>query len=112
MAIFLFSLTGLPPLAGFIGKFYLFAALVQTGISFYYWLAIIGVVNSVVSLFYYANVMRHMFLIEPENEEPITLPRVSAALLSVLALAVVGLGVYWSQLMAFTQDFLVLAGLP
>lgn len=111
MAIFLFSLTGLPPLAGFVGKFYLFSTLIQTGQSFYFWLALIGVVNSVVSLFYYANVLKHMFLLEPENDQPIQLPRVASALLTVLAVATVGLGVYWSQVMGFTQNFMVLSGL-
>jgi formate hydrogenlyase subunit 3/multisubunit Na+/H+ antiporter MnhD subunit len=50
MAMFLFSLAGLPPLAGFIGKFYLFAAVIE---GQFYWLALVGVLNSVVSLYYY-----------------------------------------------------------
>lgn len=61
MLIFLISLIGLPPTAGFIGKFYLFAAAVE---SKYYYLAVIGVLMSVVSLFYYMNVAKTMYIDE------------------------------------------------
>jgi NADH-quinone oxidoreductase subunit N len=111
MAIFLFSLTGLPPLAGFVGKFYLFSTLIQTQQTLYISLAIIGVLNSVVSLFYYARVLKHMFLTEPDNESPIQIPRVSAALLTILSFLVVGLGIYWSSLIRFTKSYFVLTGL-
>ncbi|MBM3329711.1 MAG: NADH-quinone oxidoreductase subunit N [Calditrichaeota bacterium] len=66
MAVFLFSLTGLPPLAGFIGKFYLLAALVKGELIA---LAIIAIANTVVSLFYYIRVIREMYLDEPEAIE-------------------------------------------
>ncbi len=59
MAVFLFSLTGLPPLAGFLGKFYIFAAVIEKQL---YILATIGVLNSVISLFYYARIVKAMFL--------------------------------------------------
>jgi NADH-quinone oxidoreductase subunit N len=59
MAVFLFSLAGIPPLAGFIGKFYLFAAVIR---GEFYALALIGALNSVVSLYYYARIVRTMFL--------------------------------------------------
>src|SRR5262249_46864349 len=54
MTIFLLSLTGLPPMAGFVGKFYLFGAVMKSGL---YWLAIVGVLNSVVSLYYYFRIV-------------------------------------------------------
>src|ERR1043165_5901727 len=53
MALFLFSLTGLPPFAGFVGKFYLFSALLKSGGAWSWTVAVVGMVNSVVSLFYY-----------------------------------------------------------
>jgi hypothetical protein len=56
MAIFLVSLTGLPPMAGFVGKFYLFAALLKAGGTWNWTVAVVGVLNSVISLFYYARV--------------------------------------------------------
>ena len=58
MAIFLVSLTGLPPTAGFAGKFLLFAALVKEGGTLLWTIAVIGVVNSAVSLFYYAKILK------------------------------------------------------
>ena len=64
MAIFLFSLTGLPPFAGFVGKFYLFAAVVRQQ---FYFLALVGVLNSVISLYYYARIVRTMFLDFPDG---------------------------------------------
>ncbi|HAC79401.1 MAG TPA: NADH-quinone oxidoreductase subunit N [Deltaproteobacteria bacterium] len=96
MAIFLFSLTGLPPFAGFIGKFYLFAAVIQREL---YFLAIAGVLNSVLSLFYYVKIVRTMFLVEPEGGEgPVVLDRHNGVLLGVLAVATLVLGVYWAPL--------------
>lgn len=60
MAVFMFALTGLPPTGGFIAKFYLFRALVQFGDGFI-WLAVVGLLNGVVSLFYYMRVMKAMY---------------------------------------------------
>jgi NADH-quinone oxidoreductase subunit N len=65
MAIFLFSLTGIPPFAGFFGKWLLFAAVLEQG---YYWLAFVGLLNSVVSLYYYARIVKAMYL-EDSSEE-------------------------------------------
>lgn len=62
MSIFLLSLAGIPPLAGFIGKFYVLSAAVKAQ---YYWLAVIGVLNSVVAAFYYLRVMMYMYFKEP-----------------------------------------------
>ena len=64
MSIFLFSLAGIPPTAGFIGKFYLFAGAVQDG---YIWLAIIGVLNSAASVYYYLRVMVYMYMKKPRG---------------------------------------------
>ena len=60
MTLFMVSLTGVPPTAGFIGKFYIFASLIQGGESFYY-LVFIGGINSVISLYYYLRVVRVMY---------------------------------------------------
>ena len=51
MTLFMVALTGLPPTAGFVGKFYIFAAVIESGSKFY-WLAFVGVINSVISLYY------------------------------------------------------------
>jgi len=68
LAIFLFSLAGLPPFAGFLGKFFVFSAGVKAQLIR---LVVIGLVNSVVSLYYYARVVKVMFLDEPRPEDPV-----------------------------------------
>jgi NADH-quinone oxidoreductase subunit N len=65
MAIFMFSLAGIPPTAGFVGKFYVFSAAIKAG---YIWLAIIGILNSAVSVYYYFRVTMKMYMQEPEKE--------------------------------------------
>lgn len=70
MTLFMVSLTGLPPTAGFIGKLYLFGAMVQSGTTFAVALAVIGVLFSVVSLYYYARIVGAMFLVRPREEAP------------------------------------------
>jgi NADH-quinone oxidoreductase subunit N len=64
MAIFMFSLAGIPPTAGFMAKFYVFSAAVKAN---YYWLAIIGVLNSAVAAYYYLRVLVYMYFREPER---------------------------------------------
>jgi NADH-quinone oxidoreductase subunit N len=99
LAIFLFSLTGLPPLAGFIGKFYLFAAVVKAGTPFFYVLAIVGVLNSVVSLFYYARLVKAMFLeASPDGAPAVLVPVPVGLLLAILAIPTLVLGLWWSPL--------------
>lgn len=101
LAVFLFSLVGLPPLAGFIGKFFLFAALVKGGL---WGLAVIGIINSVIALFYYVRVIRDMFLFDPVEEagqEPlpaITFGKLAGILALVTIIPTVVLGVYWGPL--------------
>ena len=96
MAIFLVSLTGLPPTAGFIGKLYLFAALLETR---WIWLAVVGAVNSVISLYYYARVLRYMFLRDPEGQtSSITLDRSEAIILLVLVIPTLLFGLYFGPL--------------
>ncbi|MBI5360516.1 MAG: NADH-quinone oxidoreductase subunit N [Planctomycetes bacterium] len=99
MAIFLFSLTGLPPLAGFIGKLYIFAALVEAN---WLWLAVIGVLNSVVSLYYYAKVAKIMFLEGVPAGDAVAetqgLPASSAIVIFILLMPVVVLGIWWGGL--------------
>jgi proton-translocating NADH-quinone oxidoreductase chain N len=75
MVFFLLSLAGIPPTAGFLGKFYLFAAAVQTGDAAVFWLTIVAIANTVVSVYYYMNVVRYMFFVEPMQSEPITASR-------------------------------------
>jgi NADH-quinone oxidoreductase subunit N len=104
MGVFLFSLTGLPPTAGFIGKFYLFAALIKGGTQ-YYWLAVVGIINSVIALYYYARVLKAMFLEREGAEAVVGLPvsRYFVTLLAVLVIPTILLGVYWAPLADFAN---------
>jgi NADH-quinone oxidoreductase subunit N len=63
LTIFLLSLIGIPPLAGFAGKFYLFGAAVRSG---FVWLAVIGVLNSAIAAYYYLRIVVVMYMREPE----------------------------------------------
>jgi NADH-quinone oxidoreductase subunit N len=67
MAVFLFSLAGIPPLAGFFGKYFVFKAALERGMVA---LVVIGALNSVVSLYYYARVVKAMFLDEARDGDP------------------------------------------
>ncbi|MEA3349419.1 MAG: NADH-quinone oxidoreductase subunit N [Chloroflexota bacterium] len=92
MLLCLLSLAGIPPLAGFIGKFYLFAAIMKDGLI---WLMLIGVLNSVISLYYYLEVVRQMYIIPPKAEEPVS--STSKALSGALLITMIGvllLGLY------------------
>ena len=62
LSLFMFSLAGIPPTAGFMGKVYIFSAAVQAG---YTWLVIIAVLNSVVAVTYYLGVVVHLYMREP-----------------------------------------------
>jgi NADH-quinone oxidoreductase subunit N len=92
MSLFMFALAGFPPTAGFASKFYVFSAAVNTG---HYWLALIGVLTSVISVVYYARVVIMMYMHEPSGErQPIRLAPAMAALLGITAAGIVLLGVF------------------
>ena len=91
-ALFLFSLAGIPPTAGFFGKWYIFRAAIDGG---FYWLAIIAFVNSVVGAYYYLRVLVFMYMREPAAGAPVAVPMRSgyvAAALIVSAVLVLALG--------------------
>jgi NADH-quinone oxidoreductase subunit N len=108
MAIFLFSLTGLPPFAGFVGKFYLFASLLRVGGNWNWVIAVIGVVNSVVSLFYYARVVKAMYLTPADTRDGIAVRPAFGATTLALAVPTLVLGVYWGPLYDFVTRSLVM----
>jgi NADH-quinone oxidoreductase subunit N len=96
MAVFLISLTGLPPTAGFIGKLYLFAAVLDAK---WIWLAVVGVVNSVISLYYYARVLRYMFLRDPaEKSSSFQVMKTEIVLVLVLTIPTILFGLYFTPL--------------
>ncbi len=101
MAIAMFSLVGLPPTAGFVGKYYLFIAVLEEQL---YWLAIVGVLNTVISLYYYARVIKVMFLEESaEADGPLFMQPAYALLLLLLSVPVVYFGLFWDSLARYAQ---------
>jgi NADH-quinone oxidoreductase subunit N len=85
LGLFLLSLVGIPPLAGFVGKFYLFSAAVRAG---YVWLTIIAVLNSAIAAYYYLRVVVYMYMREPEGAATVWAPSFAGGL--ALAVALVG----------------------
>lgn len=71
MLIFLVSLAGIPPAAGFLGKYYIFLSLIETG---HYWLAIVGALYAAVALYYYFRIVRTMFLVEEDDKRAVPAP--------------------------------------
>src|SRR5499427_780188 len=103
MTIFLLSLGGIPPTAGFIGKFYLFGGLIQTGNPWMVRLAILAVLMTVVSLYYYIRFIRAMY-IEPETDpQPVAMPRPLQAALVVAVVLVMFIGIYPRPFIGLTQ---------
>ena len=100
MAVFMFSLAGVPPLAGFFGKFYIFSAAVQADLV---GLAIIGVLNSVVSAFFYLRVIVYMYMQEPVVEaRPVLAPSLALGI-ALAALGTIGLGLLPTPLLTLAQ---------
>ncbi len=102
MTIFMFSLAGLPPTAGFVGKFYLFSAAVKAG---HIPLVILGVINSMISLYYYLGIVVVMFMKESEREwgPKVMLPTVYFSLILAVA-GTLGLGLFPSRFLAEFQQ--------
>ncbi len=97
MTVFMLSLAGIPPFAGFVGKLYLFRAAVDAG---FVGLTVIGVLNSVVSVYYYAGVLVKMYMVDPgETVEASGRGYAIAVALVVTALATIGFGVAPSALL-------------
>ena len=102
LSVFLLSLVGIPPTAGFVGKFYLFGAAVRSG---YIWLAVIGVLNSAVAAYYYLRVIVSMYMREPEGTPTVLAPSFAAALALVVALwGVIQLGIMPAPIFDLAQS--------
>ncbi len=100
MTIFMLSLAGIPPLAGFMGKLYIFSAAVKAK---FYWLAIIGVLNSALSVYYYLRVTVYMYFREEERE----IAGLTFAPAAVVGLIIAVAGVFYLGI--FPSTFLALA---
>jgi len=97
MVVFLASLTGIPPFAGFVGKFWLFMSVMD---RHWFWLVILAGLNSVVGLFYYFKIVKHLFLKnadEGAETAPLRLHWLQYTVLGALAVPTIALGLFWEQ---------------
>ena len=106
MTLFMLSLTGLPPTAGFVGKLYIFKTLVSAGSGFL-WLVVAGGVNSVISLYYYFHVVKVMFLGGKRSDVITYPPSTMFGLMIFTAIPSLLLGLYWNPLASWVKDSLV-----
>jgi NADH-quinone oxidoreductase subunit N len=91
MAVFMISLAGVPPTGGFWGKLLIFQAAIERGGSLGPVLAVVMLVNSVVSVFYYLLVPREMFLREPADRSRLRVPALVTAVVGAATIALVGI---------------------
>ena len=104
MMVFMFSLTGIPPTAGFVAKFYIFMAAVDAGLV---WLAVVGVLFSAVSAYYYLRVVMLMYMKEPESQAKLAVSPAATVALWVATLVILGLGIYPGPLVEYAQSALL-----
>lgn len=102
MLFALLSLGGIPPTAGFLGKFFIFKAAVDAG---YWWLALIGILNAFVALYYYLNVVKYMYLYDSDQQEvAIPVSRGAWVGLGLSTALVIILGVYAGPAFEWTRE--------
>lgn len=104
MLVFMFSLTGIPPTAGFVGKFYLLMAAVHAG---YTGVVIAAVIFSAISAFFYLRVVRYMYMEEAEQPLALAMPTGLAAALALAVLGVIGLGIVPASVLGFASRALI-----
>ena len=100
MTIFLLSLGGLPPLAGFVAKFFIFSAALKEG---YIILVIIAVLNSAISFYYYLKVIVFMYMKEPVKEFHISLTPMTLLVIAISAFGTIQLGIFPDPIIALAQ---------
>ncbi|HQN76314.1 MAG TPA: proton-conducting transporter membrane subunit, partial [Methanomassiliicoccales archaeon] len=110
MTVLLFSLAGIPPLAGFASKVVLFSSPIMgtvDGSEWMVWLAVAGIINSAISLYYYARVVKYMYVDELEEGEPsekLKLPRSMVAAVAICVVAIIGIGVFPEYFIQLCQN--------
>lgn len=101
LTIFILSLAGIPMLAGFISKFYVFAAVIEEG---YFWLAVVGMINSTIALYYYLNILREVYITEPANQEAIEISASLYAGIQICLIGVLVIGLWPAPFLALAEN--------
>jgi len=104
MLVFMLSLAGIPLTAGFVGKWYLFGAAIKAN---YVWLAVLAVVNSAISLYYYVRIVVQMYIKEPASEERFSLSPALVAALGIAVFFTILIGVYPERFVTYARLALV-----
>ena len=107
MMLFLFSLAGIPPLAGFTSKFFLFASAMGVpgeASGEWVWLAFVAILNSAISLYYYARVVKAMYIEKGSSTEKIKIPAAFTVAILICVIFVIVLGVYPDLIYGFCED--------
>jgi NADH-quinone oxidoreductase subunit N len=99
MTIFLLSLMGIPPFAGFWGKLYVFGAAVNKNMA---WFAVLGALNSVIAVYYYARVVKTMIIETSDDVAGFSVPWTSQVMVWIMLLPTIGLMLFWNQIQNFT----------
>jgi NADH-quinone oxidoreductase subunit N len=99
MTIFLLSLMGIPPFAGFWGKLYVFGAAVNKNMA---WFAVLGALNSVIAVYYYARVVKTMIIETSDDVARFSVPWTSQVMVWIMLLPTIGLMLFWSQIQNLT----------
>ncbi len=99
MTLFLLSLMGIPPFAGFWGKLYVFGAAVNAHMA---WFAVVGALNSVIAVYYYARVIKTMIIEGNADMAKFSIPWASQALVWLMLLPTVGMMLFWNQIQLLT----------
>jgi NADH-quinone oxidoreductase subunit N len=101
MTVFLLSLGGLPPFAGFVAKFYIFSAALKEGLVA---LVVIAVLNSAVSFYYYLKIIVYMYMKEPVQETRVSLSPITLFVVAVSVIATIELGIFPDPIIALAQN--------
>jgi NADH-quinone oxidoreductase subunit N len=104
MLIFMLSLAGIPPTAGFIGKYWIFLSLIETG---HYVLAVVATLYMAVAIYYYFRVVRSMFIAEPADAAPLNTSFGLRLALGVTGLMTLGIGIYPQPFIMMAQTSLL-----
>jgi NADH-quinone oxidoreductase subunit N len=107
MAIFMFSLAGIPPFAGFFGKYYLFTAAINAG---YLWLTIVGVISSVISVYFYLGLIVKMYFNEPAGHAEDSETGMAGISLALTVAGVIALGILPSGILSLAGHLFGAAG--
>ena len=101
MVVFMLSLMGIPPLAGFFGKLFVFAAAVNRGMA---WYAVVGALNSVVAVYYYVRVIKTMVIEPAEDTTRVSTSWANEVLVWIMLLPTAGLMIFWDRIQKLTSD--------